>query len=133
MADLLAGRPGNEGEDDIGQQDGRQPLASNASIASLPITTSDTGDSALSNARSDFYTGRKFRVPRQGTPGDASIFRERTPEEAALAKRRSEYYDEFFATSPTYNSPREVMSRIAPVTVTVRTNVVVSELPDGVA
>lgn len=63
----------------------------------------------------------------RGAPGDQAIFSNtKTPEQKALAKRRSQYFGEVFANREPIASARERIRRESPIMADVRTNVIVS-------
>lgn len=63
----------------------------------------------------------------RGTPGEQAISspERKTPEQQELAKRKSQYYEEAFATREPTTSARQVISNESLVLADVRTNVIV--------
>ncbi|TVY54713.1 hypothetical protein LCER1_G002943 [Lachnellula cervina] len=65
----------------------------------------------------------------RGTPGEQAISspERKTPEQQELAKRKSQYYEEAFATREPTTSARQVISNESLVLADVRTNVIISD------
>ncbi|CZR54573.1 uncharacterized protein PAC_04457 [Phialocephala subalpina] len=64
----------------------------------------------------------------RGAPGDQAIFSNtKTPEQKALAKRKSQYYGEVFANREPIASARERVLRESPIIADVRTNVIIQD------
>ncbi len=63
----------------------------------------------------------------RGAPGDQSIFSDsKTPEQKELAKKKSQYYGDVFASREPNASARERVTKESPILADVRTNVIVS-------
>jgi hypothetical protein len=63
----------------------------------------------------------------RGAPGDQAIFSDaKTPEQKELARKKSQYYNEVFATRESNASARERVTKESPILADVRTNVIVS-------
>lgn len=71
----------------------------------------------------------RHRITRdltRGSPGEQTIFSNaKSPEQKALAKRKSQYYGEVFANREPIASARERVLKESPIMADVRTNVIV--------
>ncbi|KAH6681796.1 Tautomerase/MIF superfamily [Halenospora varia] len=97
------------------------------SPADSDIVIPDTSPSSSLSA----ITREEHRITRpidRGAPGDQAIFSEsKTPEQKALAKRKSQYYGDVFAAREPLSSARERISRESMIMADIRTNVIVQD------
>ena len=121
------------------EQQRADPIKHRASLIELPPSPADSGttmrhasprgDPSITSSPSA-TTREEQRITRnidRGTPGDQAIFSDaKTPEQRELAKRKSQYYGEVFATRESNSSARERVLRESPILADVRTNVIVS-------
>jgi len=71
---------------------------------------------------------RITRNIERGAPGDQAISSDaKTPEQKQLAKRKSQYYNDVFATRESNASARERVTKESPILADVRTNVIISD------
>jgi hypothetical protein len=74
-------------------------------------------------------TREESRITRNiewGTPGDHAISESQTPQQRELARKKSQYYEEAFATREPSGSARERVTKESLIYADVRTNVIVS-------
>jgi hypothetical protein len=75
-------------------------------------------------------TREERRITRnidRGSPGDQAIFSEaKTPQQRELARKKSQYYEDVFATREPSGSARERVTKESLIYADVRTNVIVS-------
>jgi hypothetical protein len=103
------------------------------SLIQLPPSPADS-DIAMRHASprgspsaTDSEERRITRNIDRGTPGDQAIFSDaKTPEQKELAKRKSQYYNDVFASREPNASARERVTKESPILADVRTNVIVS-------
>lgn len=112
----------------VDQRKNRVPL-----IQLLPPSPADS-DIAMhhdsprgSPSATDMEERRITRNIDRGTPGDQAIFSDaKTPEQKELAKKKSQYYNDVFASREPNASARERVTKESPILADVRTNVIVS-------
>jgi hypothetical protein len=97
------------------------PSPADSDIAMREASPRETPSATLKEER------RITRPIDRGTPGDQAIFSDaKTPEQKELAKKKSQYYGDVFATREPNASARERVTKESPILADVRTNVIVS-------
>jgi hypothetical protein len=71
--------------------------------------------------------GEIFRETDRGAPGDGALIAmtQKSPQETAQNKRRSQFYGNVFAVREGGNADKEKISRDAPLIIELKTNVIV--------
>ncbi|KAF4631795.1 hypothetical protein G7Y89_g6333 [Cudoniella acicularis] len=96
------------------------------SPADSDIVMPDTSSPSSSLSATTREGHRITRPIDRGAPGDQAIFSEtKTPEQKALAKRKSQYYGDVFAAREPVSSARERLSRESMIMADIKTNVIV--------